>query len=61
MDINWTFIISTCITSAFSSATTMLTVRYLSKMVDKIEGKKEDKSNPEPIEGKKEDKSNPEP
>jgi len=56
MDINWTFIISTCITSAFSSATTMLTVRYLSKMVDKIEGKKVDK-----IEGKKEDKSNPEP
>jgi len=43
MDINWTFIISTCITSAFSSATTMLTMRYLGKMVDRIEGKKDDK------------------
>lgn len=39
MDINWTFIISTCITSAFSSATTFLTMRYLGRMVEHVEKK----------------------
>lgn len=39
MEINWTFIISTCITSVFSSATTFLTMRYLGKMVEHVEKK----------------------
>lgn len=37
MEINWTVIISSCIASAFSSATTFLTIRYLGKVVDKME------------------------
>jgi hypothetical protein len=41
LEINWTIIISTCITSAFGSATTFLTIRYLGKVVDKIEKKKD--------------------
>lgn len=39
-NINWTIIISGCISSAFSSATTFLVMRYMGKIVEKIESSK---------------------
>lgn len=39
MEINWTIIISGCISSAFSSATTLLVMRYMGKLAEHIENK----------------------
>jgi hypothetical protein len=39
LDINWTTIISTAVTTAINSATMFLTMRYLGKLTDKLESK----------------------